>query len=143
MGSFLLDTVFCGLGHRGVILAALHLPLEIVEAVDLYGVLSILLSKHYSGIGGLNASQLVSSKEVSRDIRDCTLSMYEGRGGAVGRKVFVGVMKYFRHILMGHGIFFKIFDGPRNIFLRSIVIILFFKWKGLKHKIFKQAIKEI
>ena len=56
MGSFLLDTVFCGLGHRGVILAALHLPLEIVEAVDLYGVLSILLSKHYSGIGGLNAS---------------------------------------------------------------------------------------
>ena len=56
MGSFLLDTLFCGLGHRGVILAALHLPLEIVEAVDLYGVLSILLSKHYSGIGGLNAS---------------------------------------------------------------------------------------
>ena len=55
----------------------------------------------------------------------------------------MGVMKYFRHILMGHGIFFKIFDGPQNIFLRSIVIILFFKWKGLKHKIFKQAIKEI
>ena len=69
--------------------------------------------------------------------------MHQGGGGAVGRKVFLGVMKYFRHILMGHGIFFKIFDGPQNIFLRSIVIILFFKWKGLKHKIFKQAIKEI
>ena len=33
-----------------------------------------------------------------------------GRGG--GRIVFVGVMKYFRHILMDHEIFFKIFDGP-------------------------------
>ena len=52
-------------------------------------------------------------------------------------------MKYFRHILMGQGIFFKIFDGPRNIFLRSIFIILFFKLKGLKHKIAKLAIKEI
>ena len=25
-------------------------------------------------------------------------------------------MKQFRHILMGHEIFFKIFDGPQNIF---------------------------
>ena len=41
-------------------------------------------------------------------------------------------MKYFRHILMGHEIFFKILDGPRNIFLRSIFIILFFKVKGIK-----------
>ena len=24
--------------------------------------------------------------------------------------------KYFRHILMSHEIFFKIFDGPRNMF---------------------------
>ena len=52
-------------------------------------------------------------------------------------------MKYFRHILMGHEIFFKIFDGPQNIFLCSIFIILFFKLKGLKHKISKLAIKEI
>ena len=44
---------------------------------------------------------------------------------------------------MGHEIFFKIFDGPRNIFLCSIFIILFFKLKGLKHKISKLAIKEI
>ena len=51
-------------------------------------------------------------------------------------------MKYFRHILMGHEIFFKIFDGPRNI-LCSIFIILFFKLKALKHKISKLAIKEI
>ena len=41
--------------------------------------------------------------------------------------VFVGVMKYFRHMLMGHEIFFKIFDEPRNIFLCSISIILFLK----------------
>ena len=51
--------------------------------------------------------------------------------------------KYFRHILMGHEIFFKIFDGPQNIFLCSIFTILFFKLKGLKYKIFKLAFKEI
>ena len=43
------------------------------------------------------------------------------------QRVFVGGMKYFRHILMGHERFFKIFDGPRNIFLCSIFIIIFFK----------------
>ena len=50
-----------------------------------------------------------------------------------GRRVFVGTMKYFRHLLRAHEIFFEIFDGPRNIFLCSIFIILFFKLKGLKH----------
>ena len=44
---------------------------------------------------------------------------------------------------MGHEIFLKIFNGPRNIFLCSIFIILIFKLKGLKHKISKLAIKEI
>ena len=60
-----------------------------------------------------------------------------------GRRVFVGAMKYFRHILMGHEIFFKIFDGSWNIFLCSIFIILFFKLNGLKYKISKLAIKEM
>ena len=55
----------------------------------------------------------------------------------------MGVMKYFRHILMGHEIFFKIFDGPQNIFLCSIFVILFFKLRGLEHKISKLTIKEI
>ena len=55
----------------------------------------------------------------------------------------MGVMKYFKHILMDHEIFFKIFDGPRNIFLCSIFVILFFKLKRLQHKISKLAIKEI
>ena len=55
----------------------------------------------------------------------------------------MGAIKYFRHILMGHEIFFKIFDGPRNIFLCSTFIILFFKLKGLKRKTSKLAIKEI
>ena len=64
-------------------------------------------------------------------------------GGAGGWRVFVGAMKYFSHILMGHEIFFQIFDGPRNIFLCSFSIILFFKLKGCKHKISKLAIKEI
>ena len=62
--------------------------------------------------------------------------------GASGR-VFVGFMKCFRHILMGHEIFFKLFDGSRNIFVCSVFIILFLKLKGLKHKIPKLAIKEI
>ena len=57
-------------------------------------------------------------------------------------RAFVGVMKYFRHMLMGYEIFYKIFDGPRSI-LCSIFIILFFKLKGFKHKISKLAIKEI
>ena len=60
-----------------------------------------------------------------------------------GRRVFVGVMKYFRHILMGHEKFFKIFDRPQNIFLCSIFVILFFKIRGLEHKISKLAVREI
>ena len=63
--------------------------------------------------------------------------------GGEGRSIFVGVTKYFRHILMGHEIFVKIFDGPQNIFLCSIFVILFFKLRGLEHKIFKLTIKEI
>ena len=55
----------------------------------------------------------------------------------LGRRVSVGVMKYFRHILMVHEIFFKIFDGRQNIFLYSIFVILFFKLRG------QLAIKEI
>ena len=60
-----------------------------------------------------------------------------------GPEGFCGVMKYFRHILMGHEIFFKIFDGPQNIFLCSIFVILFFNLRALEHKISKLAIKEI
>ena len=37
----------------------------------------------------------------------------------------------------------QIFDGPQNIFLCSIFVILFFKLRGLEHKISKLAIKEI
>ena len=47
-------------------------------------------------------------------------------GGWSGPEGFDAVMKYFRHILMGHEIFFKIFEGPQNIFLCSIFVILFF-----------------
>ena len=43
----------------------------------------------------------------------------------------------------GHEIFLKIFDGPRNVFSCSIFMILFFELKGLKHKIYKLAIKKI
>ena len=60
-----------------------------------------------------------------------------------GVTIFVGAMKYFRHKLMGHEIFFKVFDGPQNIFLCSIFVLLFVKLRGLERKISKLAIKEI
>ena len=63
-------------------------------------------------------------------------------GGVVAGFLW-GVLNYFRHMLMSHEIFFKIFDGQRNIFLCSIFLILFFKLKRLQHKISKLAIKEI
>ena len=47
------------------------------------------------------------------------------------QRVFVGVMKHFRHKLISRKIFFKIFDGPQNIFLCSIFVILFFEVKGI------------
>ena len=53
-----------------------------------------------------------------------------GVGGGGGWRVFVEVMKYFRHILMGHKIFFKMFDGSQNISLCSIFVILFSKLTG-------------
>ena len=66
-----------------------------------------------------------------------------GRRKGRGQRFFVGVMKHFKHILMGHEIFSRIFDGPQNISLYSIFVILFFKLRGLEHKISKLAIKEI
>ena len=63
--------------------------------------------------------------------------------GTYGQMGFLGVMKYFRHQLMSHEIFFKIFDRPQSIFLCSIFVISFFTLRGLEHKIYKLAIKEI
>ena len=66
-----------------------------------------------------------------------------GRGERGGQRVFVGVMKGFKHVLIGHEIFLKILDRPRNIFLCSIFVILFFKLRELEHEISKLSIKEI
>ena len=60
----------------------------------------------------------------------------------MGQRVFVEVMKYFRHILMDHEIFFKIFDESQNIFLCSIFVILYLKLRELEHKNSKLAINE-
>ena len=38
----------------------------------------------------------------------------------------MGVMKYCRHILVGNEIFSKTFDGPKNIFLCSILLCCIF-----------------
>ena len=51
-----------------------------------------------------------------------------------GRRVFVGVIKNFRHALMGQEIIFKIFDVPQNILFPSIFIILYFKSRGWSTK---------
>ena len=63
-----------------------------------------------------------------------------------GWSAFAGVMKYFRHILMGHEIFLKIFDGPKNLFLCSFLILtlnLFENLSGFEQKLPKLAIKRI
>ena len=57
--------------------------------------------------------------------------------------VFAGAMKSFKHILMDHEIFLKIFDGSRNIFLCSPLVILIFKLKESERKMSKLAIMEI
>ena len=77
-------------------------------------------------------------------LRECT-SLYVGSAemGGGGRRIFVGVIKYFRHILLGHEMFFKLFHGSQNVFLCSIFVILFFKLRELEHKISKLATREI
>ena len=60
-----------------------------------------------------------------------------------GPEGFCGVIKYFRHIMMTHGIFLDIIDGPQNIFSCTIFVILFFKLRRLEHQISTPAIKEI
>ena len=49
-------------------------------------------------------------------IRDHSIKYVEGGVGGEQGRAFEGTMKYFRYILMGHEIFFKIFNGPQNIF---------------------------
>ena len=62
----------------------------------------------------------------------------EGRAGGS----FVGFLKYCRHILMGHKIFFKILMGHK-IFSDVLFLLFYFLSKGgVKHKISKLAIKE-
>ena len=51
--------------------------------------------------------------------------------------------KHFRHILMDHEIFFKIFDGPQDVLLCYIFLLLFFKLRELQCKISKIVINEI
>ena len=42
---------------------------------------------------------------------------------------------------MDHKIFFKIFDGRQNTFLRSVFIILFFKLRGWSKLVIKEILK--
>ena len=86
------------------------------------------------------------SKVNTKCFLGCNNSIIKGPyikyvGGSAGGFLW-GPWNILWHILMDHETFFKIFDGPRNIFWCPFFIILFFKLKGLKHKISKLAIKE-
>ena len=52
-------------------------------------------------------------------------------------------MKTFKHILMGHKIFLKLFDGPQHIFLCSLLVILISKLMGSENKMSKLVTNEI
>ena len=43
--------------------------------------------------------------------------------------VFAGIMKYFRHMLMGHEMFLKIFDGSQFFIFSLILLFSKFIWK--------------
>ena len=53
---------------------------------------------------------------------------------------FCGGHEKLKHVLMGHEIFLKNFDGPRNTFLFSPLVISSFEYEC---KISKLAVKEI
>ena len=98
-------------------------------------VLEILISIHL--LHGSTFLLTQSPNKIQAHQRPCI--KYVG-GGA---KSFKKVVKYFRHILMGHEIFSNLFDESQNIFLCSIFVILFSTLRGLEHEISKLAIKEI
>ena len=58
----------------------------------------------------------------------CAKGPYIKYVGVEDRRVFEGVMEYFKHILMGYEIFLKIFDGLQNVFLSSFLILTFSKF---------------
>lgn len=62
-----------------------------------------------------------------------------------GRKVFVGAMKNFKSILMGHEwvIFLKIYNGLQKVLLCPHSVIIIFKLSGSEQVMSKLPIKEI
>ena len=58
------------------------------------------------------------------------------------RRIFAGVMKNFKHVLMGHEIFLKVFDGLQNVSLCSPLVLSIFKLRRSEHKMSKLAIKD-
>ena len=82
-------------------------------------------------------------QEFQESFSICNKGPYIKYIGGGDRMVFAGAMKSFKHILMDHEIFLKIFDGQRNIFLCSPLVILIFKLKESERKMSKLAIMEI
>ena len=61
----------------------------------------------------------VGERKRGIQFRDCTLRRTEG-----GRRVFAWAMKYFRHKLMIHEMFLKIFDEPQFFLCFQVLIVL-------------------
>ena len=61
----------------------------------------------------------VGERKRGIQFRDCTLRRTEG-----GRRVFAWAMKYFRHKLMSHEMFLKIFDEPQFFLCFHVLIVL-------------------
>ena len=83
---------------------------------------------------------LITFLYINLQFRDRILSMWEGERRR-------SALKYFRHILMGHEISLKNFDGRQKNFLCAsfliFPVIYFENLPRSKHKVFKLAIKEI
>ena len=82
-------------------------------------------------------------QEFQESFSICNKGPYIKYIGGGDQMVFAGSMKNFKYILMDCEIFVNIFDGPRNIFLCSPLVILIFKLKESERKMSKLAIMEI
>ena len=83
---------------------------------------------------------LITFLYINLQFRDRILSMWEGERRR-------SALKYFRHILMGHEISLKNFDGRQKNFLCASFLIFPVVYseniQGSEHKAFKLAIKKI
>ena len=94
---------------------------EVILQVSAIKPICIILSLDgydYGGVGGVDCGYDNGDNNDDNDYGDddAVDDDYDDDGRR-GWRGFAGVMKYFRHILMGHELFLKIFDWAQKIFL--------------------------